>query len=588
MNTQKNKDQLLKSAKTYLTLGRILKEKRGAWARREVEYILKQDIPDETKLREIRKIDQAAITRKQLQDKQKKENQARKAHKHPLPNIEPPAEKLSKSSFISYFLFQYRKIARFGRKTGTLIPRYTRLSFTPDPKVAVSLTKIQGLIQKLLDPLHDLIEKSWVELSKEEYNLILAFYDFCDHYYKEFLQDFHQDDLILIQKEFFTVIQKDSYHDLLIEGVKKGLSGHSLYGLRINDIVEDIKKVISEDTLKPSLSQILLSMHMEEIKRFCRLKDVIHTENPPLIKQKRYMASEEILGRIRQYVWNHEQILSKKEKEDQYMDFVTQKVLGNGRNHDSAFLLKFSSLDPLTEEADERSTISVKEGIDDLAFFTLMLLKEYFRVFKGFSQGKVSLVTTEKKILQEKIIPYSYDGLFQKVQEEFKLLNDMMRGGGRFTVDGGRWEKRRTGEGVIGKVSFTQYEESIEKGIHDGNDPLFMILKDLAHSFYEISIHLYDNYAFEESLNRISHLERLELVKEKDIFEKTIPYSKAKLNLNYFLSNKTVLEAYQDLLTFSIHFALFYLDHDLMSRLENPNHLKDEIIHLKTLIQRMK
>ncbi len=570
MNTQKNKDQLLKSAKTYLTLGKVLKERRGAWARREVEYILKQDILDETKLREIRKIDQTAVTRKQLQDKQKKESQAKKAHKHPLPDIEPPPQKLGRTNFISYLLFHYRKIARFGRKTGTLIPRYTRLSFTPDPKVAVSLTSIQRLIQKLLDPLHDLIGKSWVKLSKEEYNLILAFYNFCDHYYKEFLQDFHQDDLLLIQKEFFTVIQKDSYHDLLIEGVKKGLSSHPLYGLRINDIVEDIKKVLSEDTLKPSLSQILLSMHMEEIKRFCRLKDMIHTENPPFIKQKRYMASDEVLARIRQYVWNHEQILSKKEKEDQYMDFVTQKGLVNGRNHDYAFLLKFSSLDPISEESDERSMSQVKRGIDDLAFFTLMLLKEYFRVFKGFSQEKISLVTTEKKILQEKIIPYAYDSLFQKIQKEFKLLTDMMR------------------EGVIEKVSFTQYEGAIEKGIHDGKQPLFMILKDLAHSFYEISIHLYDNYSFEESLNRISHRERLELVKEKDIFEKTIPYSKAKLNLNYFLSNKTVLEAYLDLLTFSIHFALFYLDHDLMSRLENPNKLKDEIMQLKTLIQRMK
>ncbi len=571
MNTQKSKDQLLKSANTYLTLGKVLKEKRGAWARREVEHILKQDLSDETKLREIRKIDQAAVTRKQIQDKQNKEVKEKKAHKDQLIDLEPPAQKLSRGSFISYFLFQYRKIARFGRKTGTLIPRYTRLSFMPDPRVDASLTAIQLLIQKLLDPLHDLIEKSWVYLTKEEYNLIFAFYDFCDHYYKEYLQDFRQEDLILVQKEFFTVIQKESYQDLLMEGVKKGLSGHPLYGLRINDIVEDIKKVIAEDIMNPSLSQILLSMHMREVKRFCRLKDVIHTENPPLIKQKRYTTSDEVLGEIRQYVWHHEQILSEKEKEDQYIDFVTQRILVDGRNHNFAFLLKFASLDFLPEESDEKGMSQVKEGIDDLAFFTLLLFKEYFRVFKGFSQEKISLVTTEKKILQEKIIPYSYDSLFQKLQKDYKLLSDMTRGG------------------VIEKVSFTQYKEYREKGVHgEGKHPLFMILKDLAQSFYEISIHLYDNYAFEDHLSQISHQERLELLKDKDIFERTIPYSKAKLNLNYFLSNKTVLEAYLDLLTFSVQFASFYLDQDLTGRAESQDSLKKEIINLKTLIQRMK
>ncbi|MDH4127735.1 MAG: hypothetical protein OEV44_03205 [Spirochaetota bacterium] len=560
MNDQK--DKLLESANTYLQLGKLLKKKRNSWANREVEKIISLNISYEEKIIRIIKIDEAVLRQKEILHKKKPTQQ--KPHKSLKHEIDLPPEKLQKENFVIYLLFHFTKIARFGRKTQTLKTKFINLSFQMHPKVGASLYDIHKLIQELIDPLNYLVEKGWMILTKEEYNIIFNFYDFCDQYYKDFLIDFDYTDLILMQKTFLMITKDESRIELLLKSVEKGLKDHSLYSLRVKTLIDKIKMIVYPNIMIPSLTNILLAIQMMDLKRFCRFSDLVFTENPPSIKKNIYLAPENIMGNIKRFIWEKQNLLDDKEKEYHYLLFIIEKFVPNWENHSFDLLKKFSSTNTET-------TNQPLQSVSDLSKFLLLLLKEYLRVFKEFTLEKVSLITTDNHVVMEKIIPYSLDSEFRSIQSEYHFLSDFMK------------------EHPLKNIAYNRYSEYVNNGItvSDDENALFTIIKKLSNSFYQISIKLFQNYAFENKLDEIPINKRLELFQDKDIFEKTIPYAKGRLNLNYYLSNKTVLEAYLSLMEFSVNFSLLFLNEDLHRKLKAIPLMREELTKLIYLIQRM-
>ncbi len=568
MATKEQKEKLLESANNYLQLGRLLKKNRGSWASREVEKILLLSIRDEEKIDQILRVDKLAIQQQKIL-KRKKSHQDRELDTpQPIKKIDNPPERIYKKSFLSYLLFEYRKIAHFGKETHTLVSRFPGLPFQLDPQIGDSLFEIQKMIAELLDPLTYLIEHGWVDLTKEEYNLLVEFYEFCDQYYKEFLQDFDYTDLVLIQKQFLTVIQSDSYRCMLIESIQKGLRNHQLYSITLDEIIIKIKKIIEMNDLTPSLTHILMAILMKDMNTFCRIKDLIFTENIPFIKRNRYHAKEEILNNIRHYIWQKEQIYNDITKKYKYLLFIRNRYIPDWMSHPFDFLKRFSHLN----RGEHHSDKDFRTNIDDLGFFLLTLIKEYLRVFKQFTMDKVSLVLGEDTIIRERIIPYALDRYFRQLEEDYRLIEDLLR------------------NGQIEKINFHQFKQYINNDNNptDKEFTLYYIINSLSQNFYEISYQLYKNYLNDSQFNQFPVNERIKTIQDKDFFEKTIPYGKGKLNLNYFLSDKKVVDAYLELIHFSVEFSLFFYNQEIINLFKNELSLKGEVTNLSALIQRMK
>jgi len=564
------KDKLIESANTYLSLGKLLKKKRSRWAKQEVQKVLALNISDGEKVIEIRKIDQIALSRIKLLDKEKQAGTS-KPHKVETPPVESPPAKLKKVSFLSYLLFEYRKIARFGKKTRTLKGRFPYKPFTFREEVDDSLFEIQNLTRELLDPLNYLIEKGWASFNKEEYNVLSAFYSFCDKYYKEYLQDFSLEDLKYVEEDFLAVVQKDRYKDMLYDLVRKGLEDHSLYSKRLDGIIRNIQRIIEPDLMCPSMTDIVLALEMRELKRFCRLMDLVFSRPPYPIRRNQYQASDKVMAEIRKYVWQKEQELASGRGECEFLAFVAERLIPDWRNPGFA-LIKRLSPNPVDEADREEDSPEWRDEIPDLAEFAILLLKEYNKVFLAFATDKVSLITADGSIIAERIVPFKVESHFLTIQENYRMLTELLK------------------RGEIKKVSFKGYESWVNHGdpIPDEESALYLILKTISDNFYDISRKMHENYVHEKEIGAMPVNERLNHVKDKNIFEETIPYSRGRINLNYLLSNKTVLEAYLELMRFAVSFSYFFLNERLMTRLELVPSLRKEIISLKQLIQRMK
>ncbi len=571
MTPDEHKDKILESANTYLQLGKLLKAKRTSWAKQEVEQILSRHISDEEKIQEIIKIDQASAKQKEILQRKKNKLKDQQVEKKTVKPVESPPKKLHKENFLMYLLVHYRKIAKFGHETQTLKANYLNFSFQVNTRVGVTLYNIQTSIHKLLDSLQWLKENAWQVLSKEEYNLIIAFYDFCDQYYKEFLQNFDYTDLVLVQKQFFIITQKDSYKDMLLSAIKKGLQANPGYASKIEEIIQEIRKIVYENEMTPSLTHIIQALHMQDLKRYCRVKDIIYTEEPPALKKNRYNAPDRVMKKINQHLWNKQTYFLAKKNELQLLDFITGKIYY--QNQPSYRILKqFSPLFIGNQQEDQQAAVDFLKEKEDLAGFTLGLLKEYSRVFKQFTTEKVPIIVADGKIVEEKITPYALDEKFRSIQEMYRFLSDTMK------------------KIAFGKIHYNRFQEYIDKKItvSENEKTLFLTIEDLSRFFYELATQLFKNYNYEKEINSLPNHERIKILDDLDIFEKTVPYSKGKINLNYLLSNKTVLEGYIDLLEVCLSFAMLFLNQDLIKRLKYKTKLQEEVNDLTQLMLRMK
>lgn len=568
MADKANKDKLLKSANTYLELGKLLKKKRTSWARNEVEKILNQSTSDAEKIIAIKKIDDAALIDQEIKKNRAKESKAHKESSAEIPTIH--SEGLKKSNVIIYLLFHFRRINSFAKKSRALELHFPNLYFTLSKDVNTSLKTILSMIQELFEPLDYILKNSWRSLTKEEYNSIQAFYHWANEFYQLNMKKFDYPDLLLIEKEFLILIQTEDNKIKLTESIEKALL-NTPYQAEGKKYLDYIEQIIEDDKMKPSFSQILQAYHISSLHRYITISDLILFEKPPLIKTNRFQVDDDLQNKIRQYLWQKELLLIEKEKELKLIDFIEQRIVKDYQNHDFEYLKNFAPKYYLDKNG-KKEINNFHQDVQDLSYFSNELLKSYRDVFKNFTLNKVSLVSSDNKIIQERLTPYSLTDHFKKIEDTHRMIMDLMD------------------HKSILKTNFKRYIDYVREGKHvdDMERSLFDILNDLSRIFYDIALKLFQNYNNEKELNKKTQEERLKLLQQKDIFEKTIPFARGRLNLNHFLSHITVTEAYIHLIEFSANFALLFENNDILTALSQKNNVLTEINLLKEDIERLK
>ncbi len=508
------KDKVLETAKLYLQLGTLLKKKRPLWAKEKVEKIIAEDINNNKKINHILKIDKTIKEQNTILKKKNLHNNIKKTKKQYKKTT--PIKKLKRENILSYILFQYKKIVSFGIQTKTLKPYPLTLGFKIDHNVGTSLYHLNSTIKELLEPLYYLVENSWVTLNKEQYNLIIVFYDFCSQYNQSFLKNFDYTDIMVLEDNFLTVIQKNSYKQMLIDSFREGIKDNDSHKPKLENYINNVKKIIEPNIMLPSLTHIILALHMVDLRQFINIKELIYTENPPSIKKNRYLAPDNVIKDIQTMIAKKSQAILSLEEEIRFMEFANKLLFDKDINPNFSIIIEF-----LNGKANK---IDIDKEKNDLINLVLSLLKEYISVFKAFTLDKIKITTKDNNVVEEKVTPYALDNDFRNIMSEYRQIMELN------IKD-------------YNKLSFEEYKTYINTNTETQNNKanFFIILKRLSKTFYELSFKLFHSYFYEKELIRLSSSEKMKLAKNKDLFEKSIPYSKGRINLNYYLSNKTCI-----------------------------------------------
>jgi hypothetical protein len=216
---------------------------------------------------------------------------------------------LAQNSFFSYILFDFWKIRKYGRDTGLIesAPLF-RLKVAAGIGERLERSLKQDVVIPLAARLDVILQKAWLHLNKEEYNLIALLRSVCLESERLALLRMNSGSRYI--HEMFRNLEPQLllfyYRPQLVKRLLEILShAHdSMESVRFSfrETRMLIERLILFDAMRPSLSQTVLAVNMVNSRRFLSMNDLIDAPEEPLISRLEYDVDDKLHREIYRYL----------------------------------------------------------------------------------------------------------------------------------------------------------------------------------------------------------------------------------------------------------------------------------------------
>lgn len=193
---------------------------------------------------------------------------------------------IQRTSFFRFFFMERRQIRLFSENTGVIRTRTFGTRLVLNPMVLGALSKnIRKVAEELLKPLTTVLDHGWFYLDKRDYNLIVILYKLCLDITRTDFKGLNPKSIHLIDKipaiEHLFLILKYEPSDVrqLIYAVDIVFSKDPKKIEIEKNATVNIHKLLDNDSMRPSLHNIILGMNMLKTKKNLELEDLM---NPSL------------------------------------------------------------------------------------------------------------------------------------------------------------------------------------------------------------------------------------------------------------------------------------------------------------------
>ena len=568
MSLRRNKKQIIHSAKVYLKLGKLLKkEGRGDWGEEQVVHVMGEEISDWEKIRRIEEIDRIiAVSRgigKEGGGVEEKVGMKDMKDMKELGKVDRWM-KIESAGWLRYWFLEHRRIYRYVKRRRTLLRK--KLQFSRHPGFEKSLRERYRIVMDLLDPLYQFLEEGWKYLGKREYNLIHNLYRF----FCGFLNVWKKEDKYEAWEgwiRLYLVFLVEGQGVKKLEEILRSCGGKILEKVKLEEMILRIEEVLSEEKLGPSLGEYFLSLYMVKMRRYCRYEDWVYSEEEKVarIKRSRYEGGEKFVLKIQSYLREKEREYMQKKRWYKYLRFVDENYGGVAEAGEW-----YEMIEKVCGMMSGMQVYGVGylkgwfRNIEDLGEFLLLLMGVYYEIFQEIGEGEVEVILKHGGRVRERVVPYHLEDRWRSLKKNYEDLRGLMM------------------RGFIMGLSYKDYMEGI------GDESLRRVIGGVGKDFVDLSMKLYDNFQFEDNLKEKTSLEKLELGKEKDIFEYGVPYRRGKLGMSSYLGGKSVWEGYEMLMRFGVEMGLFLREERLRMNLDLLVSLGEELDRLGEEIERIR
>lgn len=311
---KKEKDHLEEEAKTLITLGNLLKKKRGPEEQARVEAIVARNISHQEKIEKIEALQQeerqseAGKTERTYAEEARRLNRFGKADRErKKTRAEKKREKIKNrlysAPFFRYLFKERPKIKMFGQKTGILhgfrVKRDIRAFF---------ISFYQPLLSDCLNLMNQMMGNAWLYLKKKEYNLIVLFRDFCKQVIEMRFTNFNYKDRNCIDQLgkcedlFLALHYRSEYIDNLVKSVDELIEKNRRNIPDIETLPKLIRKILTAGGDAYTFYNIILCLNMLKYRKYLNLSDLIRMDLGEIIDHDIFVCSEKTQNDIDRFV----------------------------------------------------------------------------------------------------------------------------------------------------------------------------------------------------------------------------------------------------------------------------------------------
>ncbi len=307
---------IMEASLEYSRMAELLKKSRPSEAALMVKQILESGESLQEKIRKIelidaqevgQEIDETPLSSEEVQEiiKKKRVSTEDVASK----NSEKIKVKFIRKPFFLYLFRDYRRIREFGRAAGFL-----RFGFTPGSmkfdflRLRTTLNSLQKDAVELMENLNLVLDKGWMYLDKESYNLIVIFRSLCQALVsapvlrqgstpKQLLDAYWE-----VETLFLTCNYKIEYPEIICSSITEVLEN-----LRKPDgLIElsqiQVKRILRDQGGTPSLYNFIMCINMFDSRRYVRIDDLIRRQPGGVVNTFSFECSPFIQQKINVYI----------------------------------------------------------------------------------------------------------------------------------------------------------------------------------------------------------------------------------------------------------------------------------------------
>jgi hypothetical protein len=216
---------------------------------------------------------------------------------------------LADNSIFTYILMDFWKIRKFGRETGIIETSFPfRVKMAPGIGERLERSINQDIVIPLAARLEVILERAWLYLGKEEYNLIALLRSVCREaervgYIKlNATQRFTHEAFRNLEPHFLVFYHRPKLLRRLLEVLNYTHDQMESVRFSFRETRQMTERLLMFDAVKPSLAQTVLAANMINCRRFLSMADLVEAVEEPLVSRLDYDVDERIHGEIYRYM----------------------------------------------------------------------------------------------------------------------------------------------------------------------------------------------------------------------------------------------------------------------------------------------
>ncbi|MFP4363772.1 MAG: hypothetical protein ACLFR1_07860 [Spirochaetia bacterium] len=290
-------------AEAHITLGNLLRKKRGANDENRVAEIVNSNRSIKDKIRLIQAVDAKAQGGSAKPQKNETPVYEKNRYRIKLP--------VTAAGFFEYLFKEYKQIKDFGKKSHIYSTRLFPPKVQLNPEVISFLT---GYIQKTALDLLPLLEEvhniGWRHLTKRQYNLVGLFYKLVHKIaYKQFQLLSVKDRNIIeslktIENTFLVLHSHDSLIPDLIRSLQIYLEKSENDDFAQMAVTGFVERILKKDVTVPCFYYFIQGCNLIKYRKYLELHNMIKKEAGQVINTDDFECSPAIKAEIRQFYTN--------------------------------------------------------------------------------------------------------------------------------------------------------------------------------------------------------------------------------------------------------------------------------------------